>query len=277
MVVGVLILIHLFALVMYHGVETRFEGGGLRVGFIQMNVFSKIAIVGLAFAFLSHNTGLRWLGVGAGLFLAMIVTSRSSLVAIIFFVLFYHMWLVTVNRVMILFFAGIGILTALEVFSLMFLGTELIYYITNDLLLNDPVRGIEGGLSGRGEAWAYGISRFMDQPILGSGFRTTAILEWSAHNGFINLFVEVGILGGTLLVILFVADSIWRGILSRRAWLERGEDDMSRINRVASAFIMMMLMLWISEPTYLNLGTVWTLAMFLLFAAPYTVTSAKAA
>lgn len=78
--------------------------------------------------------------------------------------------------------------------------------------------------SGRGEIWVAGFEAWLARPALGSGSGTfekalVSTLGYSraAHNSFLNLLVELGPIGSTLFLLLFLI-GIWPHILvlSRR-------------------------------------------------------------
>jgi len=83
--------------------------------------------------------------------------------------------------------------------------------LTEFLLLDDPHRGIESGLSGRTIAWAEAWRLFLSKPLTGVGFRAhepLMELATSSHNGYLALLAEVGIFGFLFAIALLVL-GVW--------------------------------------------------------------------
>lgn len=80
-------------------------------------------------------------------------------------------------------------------------------------------------LDGRVNIWRHGMNVFSEHPLLGVGssaFRTAVGIEKVAHNTFISVLVEVGIIGwilfGIILAITFY-QAIHQPKLTARFWL----------------------------------------------------------
>lgn len=77
----------------------------------------------------------------------------------------------------------------------------------------DRTGGIDNG--DRFQEWAAGISQFRSDPILGTGFfhrgGNTAIFASGSHNFFLQMFLETGLPGGLLIILIF-----------RKLWKEAG-------------------------------------------------------
>jgi O-antigen ligase len=87
-------------------------------------------------------------------------------------------------------------------------------FISNELFkVNDPYRGIDTGFTGRTEPWTYGLTLAMERPVLGYGYRESeglfgpALGIDSAHNGYITMMIDTGIIG-LLLYLVFIGHSI---------------------------------------------------------------------
>ena len=78
--------------------------------------------------------------------------------------------------------------------------------------IQDSHRGLESGGSGRLETWKATWSLFLSHPILGVGFRaheTVLKINTSAHNGYLALLAEVGLIGFAA-ALLFTLTGLWK-------------------------------------------------------------------
>lgn len=82
-----------------------------------------------------------------------------------------------------------------------------------------------GDLQGRVEQWRQGLASFAEHPVLGVGtnmYRSVSSLEKVAHNSFISVLVELGLIGlvlfGVVLLIVLV-DALSLPTWDRRFWL----------------------------------------------------------
>lgn len=180
--------------------EIRF---GLTVGGIQPNQFAKAAIVAMILGYLSNHRYKQYFGWFA-LACSLLTTSRGGLLFLTcFFVVYYGLvmkwltqitWIITaVVLVCLLWTAEVlfGIQTVTPVYSKI-------------LLLDDAIFGFGTGFTGRDFHWEVGLTLFAENPLIGYGFNTRQSLfptNFSAsdsHQGYINLLLDVGILGTTI-------------------------------------------------------------------------------
>ncbi|WP_188454995.1 O-antigen ligase family protein [Virgibacillus oceani] len=86
------------------------------------------------------------------------------------------------------------------------------------IMLNDLSLQLFGKnlYSGRGELWAKVIHKAVEHPIMGSGTgisaRNVTDMNLTAHNQYIQLFLEIGIIG-LIMFIVFVF-TIWRALIA---------------------------------------------------------------
>jgi O-antigen ligase len=88
-------------------------------------------------------------------------------------------------------------------------------HVTEFLALEDPYRGIDTGMTGRIFAWQATWEIFLENPILGVGFRVheqSLDVGSSAHNGYLTTLAEIGLFGFLSIVYLIVSGSymLWR-------------------------------------------------------------------
>ena len=121
-------------------------------------------------------------------------------------------------------------------------------WISSLFFLDDPNRGLGTGFTGRVGAWQEALDLFFENPVLGVGFRMheryMTILS-SAHNGYLSLLAEVGVLGA---VPLFTLVGILYTRLIRRAL--HGDD----IAMLGFSFVSGYLVIAAFERFFLNMG-----------------------
>ena len=130
--------------------------------------------------------------------------SRSALVAAFLGLLVYFTIKVTRGRKGSGAFTICGTALVLAVLMMTYWDT-IGYWVSSLLFLNDKYRGLGTGFTGRLEAWQEAFDLFQSNPWFGVGFRmherymTTLS---SAHNGYLSLPAEVGLVGTIALVSL---------------------------------------------------------------------------
>lgn len=78
--------------------------------------------------------------------------------------------------------------------------------------VNSKYRGLGTGATGRLQAWIETWHLFLSHPVIGVGFRAHAVLvksQSSAHNGYLAMLAEVGIVGFSAVMYLAVS-GVWR-------------------------------------------------------------------
>src|SRR5262245_26367024 len=84
--------------------------------------------------------------------------------------------------------------------------------LTGFFAIDDRYRGLESGGSGRLETWNAAWNLFLSHPVLGVGFRaheTVLKINTSAHNGYLALLAEVGLIGFAA-ALYFTLTGMWR-------------------------------------------------------------------
>jgi O-antigen ligase len=83
-------------------------------------------------------------------------------------------------------------------------------YVTFNPTGGDQTDGIDNGA--RFEEWRAGIRQFADAPLLGTGFfhrgGYTSLYATGSHNFFLQMFLETGLPGGILILMIF--RSLWK-------------------------------------------------------------------
>ncbi len=91
-------------------------------------------------------------------------------------------------------------------------GDAVIRGLAGFFALDDRYRGLDSGGTGRLETWNAAWNLFLSHPVLGVGFRvheTLLKMNTSAHNGYLALLAEIGLIGFAA-VVYFTLAGLWR-------------------------------------------------------------------
>ena len=143
-------------------------------------------------------------------------------------------------------------------------------------LFPDPVLEILGKdatLTGRTELWALVVEKIYERPIAGWGYfafwgstnpAANAISEelgWAgiptAHNGLLEMLVEVGVIGTTLISVIFLR-SVW---LAYRC-LRTSARELGTSSLLCSGAIVI---IGVTEPVLIDFSSVWTIIFFVFW------------
>jgi len=265
-----LLLLVLFLIFMKHGFSRGSVGG------INRNRYAGVAMVAIMCCFFG-NGKIKWIGLLAGLPFILMVTSRSGLLAVGVFATAYLALNLGIRRFLPFAVLGAVVLVAV-ILSGRGMGGKQDLVISKILMLDSAERGLQSGLTGRTDRWKEGFQTFRKSPVIGHGFRTRrniSIESKSAHNGYINLALDSGLLGIILVGAAFTTDFFRRlsSIVKVRRMLGNQKipdaiADRYNVSCLACAAYLTMALYWISEPNYLNLGTPWVVLFFLLITSP---------
>jgi len=265
-----LLLLALFLLFLKHGFSRGSIGG------INRNRFASTAMVAIICCFFGKGK-IKWIGLLVGIPFIWMVTSRGSLLSLGVFSSVYFLLNLGVRRFIPLAAIGVFVMVGV-ILSGRGMGGKQDLVISNILMLDSAERGLESGFTGRAERWKEGLQTLRQSPLIGHGFRTRrnlSIESKSAHSGYINLALDSGLLGISLVVGAFAIDFFRRlsSILNVRKYLgnQRVPDvifDSFNVNCLACAGYVTMGLHWVFEPNYLNLGTPWVVLFFLLITSP---------
>jgi O-antigen ligase len=271
---GVIVLAFLVVLLFMHGLTS--PGTARRaVGGIQPNQYGRVALAGLVLTFFLP----RWLTYPAAamaVILMVLVSSRSALLGAAIFLFCYLLLTVwsTTSFQRLLAFTTVSLALAAGALAvetyLLFHGSSLFTLLSEKILLvNDPARGLGSGFTGRTEAWLEGLRALAERPLFGYGFRRQ---EVRAHNGYLNLMLDVGI-PLAVWFIAFIVVEIGRRIGAIHRLRLQAHDIALReellLHRIIGAFLISALITWIFEPNYLNLGIPYTILFIAFLAAPH--------
>lgn len=212
------------------------------VGSIPPNQFSHAAIVVACLALMSRSR-FKYFVIAAALILLAHTNSRTAMIQAIILVLAlgaFYARRAKLAHVLAIVVGAIGLVSIVGLFPNL---------ISDAFSLNDAARGIDSGFTGRTEHWAKTALIVSGHEIGGLGIQTRqsaseafSIFD-SAHSGFLNAYIEVGIIGITIYLALIIAGGV---IWFVRA-LHGGPE-----TRLAFCYILSMLPVLMMQPTYLS-------------------------
>ena len=276
-ITGDMLFVWLLALLRHNGLSGGFGGA---IGGVNRNATATAALAAMVCALFSHRRGIRWIAFAGALFFAVIVSSRGSIVAMAAFVAVYYTLYSGTLRAAIavtLGMIGCGVLFALsdQLHELVF---EHIFHV------HDVARGAGSGFTGRYDMWMQALEGFRKSPIIGYGFRSASMGDsddiGGVHSGWIKVFVEGGVVGGSLIALTVAVETIRRlRVALRLRNMKPGEMpgiDLAtslHLNIVACATLCMISVLWVYEQLYINLGSAVSLVFFMVLLAPTYITT----
>ena len=213
----------LFAIAMpKYGVMSGMHGGKWRGIFTHKNALGKSMVLSsLVFLLLSvgeHKLKfLYWSGLGLSLFLLVISQSSSAMITLLIMIAIFM-----VLRIVRLPY----ILMVPMIFCLVLVGVLANFWLaTNTMSLLGSI-GKDTTLTGRTDLWPAVLDKIWERPWLGYGFsgfwgdwsseggyvwRVTAWDPPNAHNGMLDIWLDLGLLGLSVYLLGFIA-SVGRGL-----------------------------------------------------------------
>lgn len=185
-------------------------------GTLNPNAIGMIALSVIAASFLSRKKWYAVIVSVPALVVLYLTNSRASMAALIIIAALLSAFKLRMLR-------GFGsaafvcFSTALLLSLLSYFAESIQELIASVFVLDDPYRGIRTGVSGRMVAWKDAWDIFLANPLIGVGYRMHEHymrLHSSAHNGYLAMLAETGILGFSIVVyfILTALVTYWRSI-----------------------------------------------------------------
>ncbi len=222
----ILLLAHVFGLIVFlsviiivitprYGIMSGLHSGAWRGAFNHKNVLGKLMVISTVIFFLqsisySRKNILTYIGLVFSILLLIMSKSSSSIinllvVTIVFFVLKTWRW-------------NYAIMIPAS-FVITLLGSLFFIWFNNNSLIVFDSFGKDAHLSGRSELWSlawdaglkriwggYGYGGFWDE-LNSPAVEIWSLVKWhapNAHNGFLDLFLSLGLLGIVILGLSFV-------------------------------------------------------------------------
>jgi exopolysaccharide production protein ExoQ len=201
-----------------YGVMRNDHEGAWRGIFIHKNSLGRMMVLSAVIFMLFQNKTVKYTGFFASILLLILSTSKTALIiciAILLLIPFYR-WLRGNNYIVI----PIYICTA-------FILTAIVFLILNNLETIFTGLGKDMTLTGRTDLWAAALGKITEHLFLGYGYSAFWLgwygesayvwrsIGWEAphsHNGFLDVWLEIGIIGLLLFLIGFVK-GFWKSII----------------------------------------------------------------
>ena len=193
--------------------------GAWRGVYVQKNVLGSRAVLSATVFLLAtlesrNHKLIVYLGLGFSFLLVLLCGSKGSLIVFLVLVsLFPLFWALRSNNWLVLPLLIVGILVG---------GSIIIFLIENQAVIVEFL-GRDLTLTGRTGIWSVVISKISNHPWLGYGYRSfwrgregesidvwyeTFFLAPNSHNGFLDLLVELGIIGLSCFILSYIKSFI---------------------------------------------------------------------
>lgn len=190
---------------------------GLRLGngrdILNPNAISIVGVSAVLAAYAIRTAIMRYLVAAAGITVIALTGSRASMVAALagLFIIFLIRLKGVKTRTKFAIFGSIAVVTLIGGYF----SDVLLDYLGDFFALHSRYRGIEAGASGRFLLWRETWQLFLDNPVIGVGFRAHEYIikvGTSAHNGYLAMLAEIGLFGFASVIYLIVTGigSLWR-------------------------------------------------------------------
>lgn len=209
-------------------IEAGANAGAWRGPFVQKNVLARIAVLGaIVFLLLAldnrRHRYLLWGGFSLSILLILLTGSKTALLVFLTIIVLLPLYRALRWRD--------TIVIPIIITVILVTGSIAVFIMGNweNILLN---LGRDPSLSGRTELWELALEKIAERPWLGYGYQGfwqeggEAFVIWKAegykpphaHNGFINITLDLGLVG-LFLFLLTLAVTYIRAI----AWLREGK------------------------------------------------------
>ena len=242
---------------LWHGNGNERWGGRL-----QPNHFGRYAVVAFFFLTLAKRRIVPTTLV-ASLVLTLIVSSRTSLVGLLVFLLLVYTFTPQEERPSARLYGLLFVTLAVISADAMFGRGTMIDMIADKLSLASDSRGVGSGLSGRTETYGTLLDQDVVGLTFGYGFQAIKYLELPLHSGILKGVFEFGVPLASA-VYLAIGRQIWRCLRVARL------PEAARL-RVCAAFAVASLAMTFSEPDSFAIGFPGSLAFMLALASPLLV------
>lgn len=239
---------------------------GIRLGngknVLNPNAISIVAFSAAIFAYVFRSLTVRLVLMFAASSVIVLTSSRASILALaVGLVIVFLMRLKSVGP-----FAKGGVVTAVVAVAVILAGISDVWleYVDDYFALTDIHRGIVSGASGRLQVWRESWELFSQNPVIGVGFRAhehVISTQTSAHNGYLAMLVEIGLVGALAIIYLVLA-----GVIN--LWRMVRDEHLPRLSNVLFGFCVGYMILALFERYLINIGNPTSL-LFLMAVLQY--------
>jgi O-antigen ligase len=175
---------------------------------------NAIAIVSVSVVLASaafRNLIIRFMLMVPVSMIVLLTRSRTSTsVALIGLTIVFFLRMKVAKRGMKL---GAFILLAIGVIFAIYYSEVVLNELGNYFEIHSQYRGLGSGASGRSAVWAKSWRMFLDNPLIGIGFRAqeSVLQAGGAHNGYLSMLAEIGFIGfmGAISLIFVGIRLLW--------------------------------------------------------------------
>ena len=187
----------------------RTWGNRLNANDIESNMWGLMGLTLCLTAFARQMGPVAITGFAIGAETILAASSREHLVAVaVVLLIVVALNFRTINRPRLFVLLGASCSILLVVALFLPYVSEAIGYVGSDVfLLNDPLRGVDSGFTGRSDIWAETGGLWLKHPLLGIGFRQHEqfLAGTPAHNAYLAMLADTGLLGFVWFVALLIA------------------------------------------------------------------------
>lgn len=240
---------------------------GVRLGnarnILNPNAVAMVSVSVILASSTFRNAVLRYAAMGSGALVLVLTGSRASAVAVLagLAVIGFMRRRERGRRAKFVRYAAMVAGVVLLVVYL----DPITAYVTDFFQLDSRNRGLDSGASGRMVVWRMTWNLFLENPMFGVGFRAHEhiIQVGSAHNGYLAMLAEVGIIG-----FAGVAYLIGKGMTV--LWRDAGTPEGARVYGVMLGLSAGYMLLALFERYLLNVGNPTSLLFLLAILRPAT-------
>ena len=199
-------------------IETGANAGAFRGPFTQKNILSRVAVLG-AIVFLINalheprHKLILWIGFAMNILLILISTSKTSLLLMLMILVLLPLYKALRWQ---------STITVPLVIAIIVVGGSIMALLLSNWEASLNAIGRDASLSGRVGLWQGALEKISDRPWLGYGYQAfwredgAAADIWlsegykppHAHNGFINMPLDLGVLGLLIFIAILVINYV---------------------------------------------------------------------
>lgn len=207
---------------------------------VHSNWWGELGFALTACALALPHWKARAFPLAVAMLLFLLVQSRGALLAAVgaigIYVLLSTRWKRLFNSLQLALASTLLIAAGVGLFVYQYRAIQAWLFLRDEvLLLDNPYRGVDSGMTGRLSGWREAADIFMAHPVFGQGIDTLA----HVHNGFLRLAGEGG-------MMLLLAMGTLIGVRLRSAWKAQ--------NNLAVAIILGYLIYAMTYPRMLNMN-----------------------
>ncbi len=191
----------------------RTWGDRLYANGIESNLWGLMGLTVCLAAFARKPGPLAVAGFASGVATILQASSREHMVAlpaILLVAVAPYLWAMNRPRLLVALAGACATLIAAAVLFDPYIVRAIRYLSSDVLLLDNPLRGIDSGFTGRTDIWGATFDLWSKSPLLGVGFRQHErfLAGLPAHNAYLAMMADTGLLGLIWFLALLVGSLV---------------------------------------------------------------------